>query len=339
MPAGTSRPSTAQAEAKNVSRILYPDDTTPQGKELRFKQQYFFVSASLQDMLAQHLAEGRSFDSLHEALAIQLNDTHPALAIPELMRLLVDEHELEWEQAWNITRRVFSYTNHTLLPEALEAWPVAFFERLLPRHLQIIYLINRAFLDEVTARWPGDNERRSRMSLIDEGGGRQVRMANLAVVGEPHGQRRGQAALRADDEDDLRRLRRAVSGPLHQRHERHRRAALAQAVEPAGCRRCITRAPRARVGERPRGTRAHPRHGGGRRVPARVPRDQAGQQAASRRRGAASRRHRPGRALAVRRAGQAHPRVQAAAAQPAVRRDALPQAAGEPRRRSPCRAR
>ena len=172
----------AQAEAKNVSRILYPDDTTPQGKELRFKQQYFFVSASLQDMLAQHLAEGRSFDTLHDSISIQLNDTHPALAIPELIRLLVDEHEVDVETAWNITRRVFSYTNHTLLPEALEVWPVSFFERILPRHLQIIYLINRAFLDEVTARWPGDNERRSRMSLIDEGGGRQVRMANLAVV-------------------------------------------------------------------------------------------------------------------------------------------------------------
>ena len=116
-------------------------------------------------MLAQHLAEGRSFDSLHEALSIQLNDTHPALAITELIRLLVDEHELEWEQAWSITRRVFSYTNHTLLPEALEVWPVTFFERILPRHLQIIYLINRAFLDEVTARWPGDNERRSRCLL------------------------------------------------------------------------------------------------------------------------------------------------------------------------------
>jgi starch phosphorylase len=172
----------AQAEAKNVSRILYPDDTTPQGKELRFKQQYFFVSASLQDMLAQHLAEGRSFDSLHDSLSIQLNDTHPALAIPELIRQLVDEHEVDMEMAWKITRRVFSYTNHTLLPEALEVWPVSFFERILPRHLQIIYLINRAFLDEVTARWPGDHERRSRLSLIDEGGGRQVRMANLAVV-------------------------------------------------------------------------------------------------------------------------------------------------------------
>jgi starch phosphorylase len=174
--------SNEQVDAKNVSRILYPDDTTPQGKELRFKQQYFFVCASLQDILAVHLAEGRSFESLPDAIAIQLNDTHPALAIPELMRLLVDEHELDWERAWAITRRVFSYTNHTLLPEALEVWPVAFFERLLPRHLQIIYLINRALMDEVTAKHPGDHDRRRRLSLIDEGNGRQVRMANLAVV-------------------------------------------------------------------------------------------------------------------------------------------------------------
>jgi len=174
--------SVEDVEAKNVSRILYPDDSTPQGKELRVKQQYFFVSASLQDMLATHLAEGRPLDSLPDAWAIQLNDTHPALAIPELIRLLVDEHEMEWERAWDITRRVFSYTNHTLLPEALEVWPVAFFERLLPRHLQIIYLINRALLDEVTARHPHDHERRQRMSLIDEGNGRQVRMAALATV-------------------------------------------------------------------------------------------------------------------------------------------------------------
>jgi starch phosphorylase len=173
----------SQVDAKNVSRILYPDDTTPQGKELRLKQQYFFVSASLQDILALHLEEGRSFATLPAAIAIQLNDTHPALAIPELLRLLIDDHELEWEQAWDITRRVFSYTNHTLLPEALETWPVAFFERLLPRHLQIIYLINRALLEDASARFPHDLERRRRMSLIDEGSGRQVRMAHLAVVG------------------------------------------------------------------------------------------------------------------------------------------------------------
>jgi starch phosphorylase len=177
-----SEASNEQVDAKNVSRILYPDDTTPQGKELRFKQQYFFVSASLQDMLAQHLAEARGFDTLPDTIAIQLNDTHPALAIPELMRLLVDEHEVDWERAWAITRRVFSYTNHTLLPEALEAWPIAYFERILPRHLQLIYLINRTLLDEVSAKHPGDNDRRRRMSLIDEGNGRQVRMAHLAVV-------------------------------------------------------------------------------------------------------------------------------------------------------------
>jgi starch phosphorylase len=174
--------SAADVDAKNVSRILYPDDTTPQGKELRFKQQYFFVSASLQDMLAQHLAEGRTLESLPDSMAIQLNDTHPALAIPELMRLLVDDHELEWERAWDLTRRVFSYTNHTLLPEALEVWPVAFFEHILPRHLQIIYLLNRALLDEISARYPQDNDRRQRMSLIDEGHGRTVRMSHLAVV-------------------------------------------------------------------------------------------------------------------------------------------------------------
>jgi len=174
--------SAEDVEAKNVSRILYPDDTTPQGKELRLKQQYFFVSASLQDMLAQHLAEDRSLETLPDAWAIQLNDTHPALAIPELIRLLVDEHEMDWDVAWDITRRVFSYTNHTLLPEALEVWPVAFFERLLPRHLQIIYLINRGLLDEISAKHPNDHERRQRMSLIDEGHGRQVRMAHLAVV-------------------------------------------------------------------------------------------------------------------------------------------------------------
>jgi starch phosphorylase len=175
--------SVAEVEAKNVSRILYPDDTTPQGKELRFKQQYFFVSASLQDMLAQHLAEGRALESLPEAVSIQLNDTHPALAIPELMRLLVDEHEMEWARAWDITRRVFSYTNHTLLPEALEVWPVAFFEHILPRHLQIIYLINRDLLETITARHPNDTERRQRMSLIDEAHGRMVRMSHLAVAG------------------------------------------------------------------------------------------------------------------------------------------------------------
>jgi starch phosphorylase len=172
-----------QVEAKNLSRVLYPDDSTPQGKELRLKQQYFFVSASLQDILATHLSEGRSLASMPDSIAIQLNDTHPTVAIPELMRLLMDEHGLSWAESWQITTSVFSYTNHTLLPEALETWPVAMFERLLPRHLHIIYLINRDFLQSVEARYPGDQERRRRLSIIDDGPDRRVRMAHLAVIG------------------------------------------------------------------------------------------------------------------------------------------------------------
>jgi starch phosphorylase len=172
-----------QVAAKNLSRVLYPDDSTPQGKELRLKQQYFFVSASLQDILLTHLSEGRTLASLPDSVAIQLNDTHPAVAIPELMRLLVDEHGLSWAQSWQITQGVFSYTNHTLLPEALESWSVSMFERLLPRHLEIIYLINRDFLQAVAASYPDDHERLRHMSIIDDGGGRRVRMSHLAIVG------------------------------------------------------------------------------------------------------------------------------------------------------------
>jgi starch phosphorylase len=172
-----------QVEAKNLSRVLYPDDSTPQGKELRLKQQYFFVSASLQDILATLLSEGRSLASIPDSIAVQLNDTHPAVAIPELMRLLIDEHGLSWSESWQITTRVFSYTNHTLLPEALETWPVAMFERLLPRHLQIIYLINRDFLHAVEASYPGDQDRHRRLSIIDDDGDRRVRMAHLAIIG------------------------------------------------------------------------------------------------------------------------------------------------------------
>ena len=172
-----------QVDAKNLSRVLYPDDSTPQAKELRFKQQYFCVSASLQDMLAQHTAERRPLKDLAEAMAVQLNDTHPALTIVELMRLLVDIYGLEWNEAWHITHNVCGYTNHTLLPEALETWPVSFFERFLPRHLQIVYQINRDFLESVSAKYPNDLDRRRRMSLINEEGDRRVRMAYLSVVG------------------------------------------------------------------------------------------------------------------------------------------------------------
>jgi len=170
-------------ESENLSKVLYPDDTTEMGRELRLKQQYFFVCASLQDILARHAKHHPGFDDLPDKVAIQLNDTHPSIAIPELMRVLVDQHGLEWERAWDITTRTFAYTNHTLMPEALETWPVELFENILPRHLQIIYEINHRFLKDVMHRYPDDPARWGRMSIIDEGHGRRVRMAHLAFVG------------------------------------------------------------------------------------------------------------------------------------------------------------
>jgi len=174
----------AKNEAENISMVLYPNTATESGHELRLKQQYFLASASLQDVLQDWQRRGggdlRAFASKN---CFQLNDTHPAIAVPELMRLLVDEYGLSWDEAWNITRSSMAYTNHTLLPEALEAWPVEMFERLLPRLLEIIYEINARFLDEVGMRWPGDNERLKRMSLIREGPVRMIRMAYLAIVG------------------------------------------------------------------------------------------------------------------------------------------------------------
>ncbi len=170
-------------ESENITKVLYPNDEMLQGKTLRLQQQFFFVTCSLQDMIRVHLLLGRPLDKFHEKWAVQLNDTHPAIAVAELMRLLVDEHQMDWDAAWQVTRRTFAYTNHTLLPEALEKWPVPLFGRLLPRHLEIVYEINRRFLDEVRARFPNDDARLARMSLIDEGGERYVRMANLAAVG------------------------------------------------------------------------------------------------------------------------------------------------------------
>jgi starch phosphorylase len=169
--------------AENISKVLYPNDEPQAGKELRLKQQYFFVSCSLQDMIRLQLGTDGSLERFHEKFAAQLNDTHPAVAVPELMRLLVDEHRMGWEQAWEISRHTFAFTNHTLLPEALETWSVELFGRLLPRHLEIVYEVNRRFLDEVRVRFLGDDARVARMSLIDEGNGRRVRMANLATVG------------------------------------------------------------------------------------------------------------------------------------------------------------
>lgn len=171
--------------AENISKVLYPNDASESGKELRLRQQYFLTSAALQDVMRRWLRDnkGKDFSRLAEKNCFQLNDTHPAVATAELMRLLMDQHGMEWDPAWAITTHCMAYTNHTLLPEALERWPVRIFGELLPRILDIIYEINARFLSEVASRWPGDTERQSRMSIIEESGDPQVRMAHLAIVG------------------------------------------------------------------------------------------------------------------------------------------------------------
>ena len=172
-----------QIQAESISRILYPNDATEAGQELRLKQEYFFTSASLQDIIRRHLAHHADVTSLPERAAIQLNDTHPSLAVPELMRLLVDEHGVEWSRAWEITRETIDYTNHTLMPEALERWPVPLFERLLPRHLQIIYDINAAVLTDLRRKPDNGDPFLSDVSIIEEGWTRAVRMGHLAFLG------------------------------------------------------------------------------------------------------------------------------------------------------------
>src|SRR6516162_8778707 len=169
--------------SETISKVLYPNDEPEAGKQLRLAQQYFFVSCSLQDMIRLLQMRGKALDEFHLYWAAQLNDTHPSIAIAELMRLLVDEHAMEWEQAWTITQKTCGYTNHTLLAEALERWPLPLFAKLLPRHLEIIYEINRRFLDDVRVRYPGDDQLLRRVSLIDEAGDKYVRMAHLASVG------------------------------------------------------------------------------------------------------------------------------------------------------------
>jgi starch phosphorylase len=172
-----------KVRSENLTKVLYPNDESAAGKRLRLEQQYFFVSCSLQDLLRLHRLSGNPLEAFDASNAIQLNDTHPAIAVAELMRLFLDVHDLDWDRAWEITHESLAYTNHTLLPEALETWPLALFGSVLPRHLEIIYEINRRFLDRVRTRYPGDDARVARMSLIDESSGRCVRMAHLAVVG------------------------------------------------------------------------------------------------------------------------------------------------------------
>jgi starch phosphorylase len=196
---------TEQARAETISKILYPSDETPAGQELRLRQEYFFVSASLQDLVRRHVRIYGDIRSLPDKAAIQLNDTHPAIAVAELMRVLIDALGIGWDEAWSITVRTLSYTNHTLLPEALEAWPVQLFERMLPRHMQIIYAINARHLDMV--REKGDDGDIAALSLIDEHRGRYVRMGHLAFLGSHRVN--GVSALHTD------LLRRTVFKDLH----------------------------------------------------------------------------------------------------------------------------
>jgi starch phosphorylase len=172
-----------KALSENITKVLYPNDESEAGKMLRLQQQYFFISCSLQDMIRIYMQHETTMDNFHKKYAIQLNDTHPSLTVAELMRILVDEKEMPWETAWEITTKTLGYTNHTLMPEALETWPLRLMQKLLPRHVEIIFEINRRFLNEIRLRYPGDNARLARMSLIDERGERRVRMAHLATVG------------------------------------------------------------------------------------------------------------------------------------------------------------
>ncbi len=233
--------------AESITRVLYPDDSTAIGQELRFLQEYFLCACSMHDIVRRFRANNTDWNLLPEKVAVQLNDTHPTISIAELMRILLDDAGLGWDQAWDITQRTFGYTNHTLLPEALERWPVSWFEDILPRHLEIIYEINRRFLDQVRGRYPGDEGRVSRMSLIEEGPAKKVRMANLAIVGFAQHQRRRGHSYRTAEGARGSRLRADVPGALQQQDERRDAAALAAAGQPFA-RRTSSRKPSATAG-------------------------------------------------------------------------------------------
>ena len=221
-----------EARAESICKFLYPNDESPAGRELRLRQEYFFVSASLQDLIKRHLASDGQLRSLPSKVAVQLNDTHPSLAVTELMRILVDLHNFRWDEAWKITVATLSYTNHTLLPEALETWPVELFERLLPRHLEIIYRINAAHLALADVRCPGDVDFRASVSLIDErsrppGADGTARLRRL-----PSHQRRVGDAFRPDEGDRIPRSQPSLSRPHHQQDQRHHLPPLADARQP-----------------------------------------------------------------------------------------------------------
>ena len=221
---------TVRAEA--ISKVLYPSDATPAGQELRLRQEYFFASASLLDLVRRHVKQHRDIRTLGEHVAVQLNDTHPSIGVAELMRILVDMNRLEWDEAWEITQAVFSYTNHTLLPEALESWPVPLMERLLPRHMQIIYLINAAHLDGARKRGLVDPGLLASISLIDEHGGRRVRMGSLAFIGSH--KINGVSALHtnSDARDRVPRPQCGLPRPHRQQDQRHHVSPLADRMQP-----------------------------------------------------------------------------------------------------------
>ena len=219
-----------QARAEAISKILYPSDETPAGQELRLRQEYFFVSASLQDLVHRHLCADGDIHFLPNFAAVQLNDTHPSIAVPELMRLLIDLHGLPWDEAWRICVETLSYTNHTLLPEALESWSLPLLGRMLPRHLEIIYRINEQHLRFAREKSPdADDMLAAAVSLIDERDSRRVRMGHLAFVGSHRSQWRVGAAHRADATDRFSSAPRALSRPHRQQDERHHFSPLAHA--------------------------------------------------------------------------------------------------------------
>ena len=217
---------------ESVSRVLYPSDESPAGLELRLKQEYFFASASLQDLVRRHLAQHGELASLPDHAAIQLNDTHPAVAIAELMRLLVDVHAMPWARAWEVTTATFNYTNHTLLPEALESWPVSLIERLLPRHMQIIYLVNALHLDAVRAAGRDDGEFLSAVSLIEEHHGRHVRMGHLAFLGSRRVNGVSALHTRPHAQHGVPRPQCALPAAHRQQDQRHHVPPLAAPGEP-----------------------------------------------------------------------------------------------------------
>jgi starch phosphorylase len=228
-----ARAAGAKNEFENISWVLYPNDSTPAGRELRLKQEYFFVAASIQDLVKRHLDEHPTLDNLADKVAIHLNDTHPAIGVAELMRLLCDEHHMAWSTAWQLCGKTFSYTNHTLMPEALETWPVSLIQHVLPRHLEIIFRINKEFLELAARHRPGDDAFQARLSLIDEQGERRVRMAHR---GQSQGQWRVGAALRLAGEDHLCRLCRPLARSFHQHDQRGHSKALAGAGQPGSFR-------------------------------------------------------------------------------------------------------